>query len=187
MTVQFSKHRVLIQRFCKALFALAKQSNTVDALARELHDLSAAMGQSGELRVLISSPLLRREQQRAAVIQILKSAGASDLLIKFAATLADKRRLFLLPAIGDAFSAMLADERGEVTAHVTTARALDAAQLQNLQSQIGAMLGGKKVAVSAAVDSSILGGVVVRVGSTMVDSSVRTKLDNLALRLRNAA
>ncbi len=187
MAGQYSANTELVSRFCSALLDLASQQQAIDTIQKELQQLGAAIGQNPELQTLVQSPLFRPEQKTAAIMEILKKSGASKLLTDFVGTVASNSRLNLLPEIIDLFSERLMELRGEIRAEVVSARALDAGQLQQLQGQIGQMFAGKKVVLATKVDPAILGGIAVRVGSTMIDSSLRTKLDGLGLALKGAA
>ena len=183
----YSAYAQLIDRFCKALLDLCGERNAVETVHAELIQLRDAIAQNHELKIAVTSPLLTAEQQESAMSAILKQSGASETLIGFVAMLARRRRLALLPEIADAFAAKLSELRGEIVAEVTSTRAFDAKQMQNLQTQLQQIFTGKKILVKTAIDPEILGGIKVRVGSTLIDSSLRTKLDGLSLALRGAA
>jgi F-type H+-transporting ATPase subunit delta len=138
---------------------------------------------SSELRTLIRSPILSREEQGRAVAALLQQAGTSDLVRKFVGLVALNRRLFALPAMIDAFLAELARRRGEMRAEVTAAKPLDEQQRQALAEAIRRSVGGK-VAVDVKVDSALIGGLIVRIGSRMIDSSLKTKLRRLQLAMK---
>lgn len=183
----YSVNAQLVNRFCKALLDLAIQNNAVDTIQQELQKLGAAIEQSPELRTLIETPILRREQKLNAIVEILKKSGASGLLVNFAGMLANNNRLNLLPEIVGSFAEKLAEMRGEIAAEAISARPLEAAQMQQLQTEISKMFAGKKIVVTSKVDPNLLGGVAVRVGSTMIDGSLRTKFEGLSLALKGAA
>ena len=121
-----------------------------------------------------------------ALTAIAKQAGAADLTTKFVGLLADKRRAFALPGIIDAYAALLADEKGEVQAEVASALPLTEAQAKDVQDKISKSV-GKTVTMTQRVDPSLLGGLVVRVGSRMIDASLKTKLHQLELAMKGAA
>ncbi len=183
----YSVNAQLVNRFCKALLDLAIQNNAVDTIQQELQQLGAAIEQSPELKTLITTPILRREQKLNAIVEILKKSGASGLLVNFAGTLANNNRLNLLPEIVTTFAEKLAEMRGEVSAEVISARPLEQAQMQQLQTELSKMFAGKKIVVTPKVDPNLLGGVAVRVGSMMIDGSLRTKFEGLSLALKGAA
>ncbi len=181
----YSKNSALTDRFVRALLPLA--AGQEQAIAGELAQLKVAIEQSADLRRLIFSPLFLRAQQKAAMLAVLEDAKASKLLLQFIGTLADAKRLALLPEIADGFAAALSAMRGEVVAELRTAHALSAEQEQNIIRQLASNLGGKKIILRTQIDPSLLGGLSVRIGSQLWDASLRSKLNGLKLVLSNAA
>ena len=173
----------LAARYAAALFDLADEHKQLDAVAGDLVGLRAMMGDSADLRRLIGSPVLSRGDQGRAMAALLGAAGSGDLVRRFIGLVAQNRRLFVLPAIIDAYLAQLAARRGEMTAQVTSARPLDERQRQAIAEAVQRAVGGK-VAVAAKVDAGLIGGLVVRVGSRMVDSSLRSKLQRMQLTMK---
>jgi len=173
----------LADRYAAALFELAEDGKALDAVAGELDSLGKMIGESDDLERLIRSPVISRENQRKAMDAVLESAGIGDLTRKFVGLVARNRRLFALPDMITAYRDMLAGRRGETTAEVVTAQALSAAQLSALGTALEKTT-GTKVAVAASVDAGLLGGMVVKVGSRMVDSSLRTKLQRMRLAMK---
>lgn len=170
-------------RYAKALFDLADEAKSLDAVADDLRALKAMLADSADLTRLIRSPVLSRDEQGRALTAILGKAGMSDLTIRFVGLVASKRRLFTLPLMIDAYLAELARRRGEVVADVTTAQPLTDQQQAKLTDQIKQAVGAK-VAITLAVDPALLGGMIVKVGSRMVDSSLRTKLGKMQLAMK---
>lgn len=162
-------------RYATALFDLSKESNGLKALEGDVDALDAALSSSADLRDLISSPLYSREDQSNAIAAIAAKAGFSALLANTLALMASKRRLFVLPQLVVDLRARIADEKGEVTAEVTAASALTSEQAAKLAATLKARV-GKEVKVKVAVDESLIGGLVVKLGSTMIDTSVKSKL-----------
>lgn len=152
-------------------------------MAEDLRGLAGLIDESEDLRRLIRSPLFNREQQSKAVSAVLEKAGVGSLTRRFVLVVARNRRLFALPQIIRAYLSELARRRGEVTAEVTAARALDEAQQNALTEALKQSVGGK-VQVDLKVDESLIGGLVVRVGSRMIDSSLRSKLQRLQLAMK---
>lgn len=173
----------LAARYATALFDLADEQKQLDAVAGDLVALRGMMAESGDLRRLIGSPVLSRGDQGRAMAALLGAAGSGDLVRRFIGLVAQNRRLFVLPAIIDAYLAQLARRRGEITAQVTSARPLDERQRQAVAEAVQRAVGGK-VAVDARVDAGLIGGLVVKVGSRMVDSSLRSKLQRLQLTMK---
>ena len=176
----------LAGRYASALFELAENAKQLDAVAGELRGLRQAIVDSEDLRRLIRSPIYDREQQGAAMAAILDKAGVGDLTRRFVLVVAQNRRLFALPQMIDAYLAELAHRRGEVTAMVTAARALTKEQQSALNEKLRKVVGAK-VQVDLNVDPALLGGLVVRVGSRMIDSSLRSKLEKLQYAMKGVA
>jgi F-type H+-transporting ATPase subunit delta len=169
-----------------ALFELADEQNALDLAAGDLEGLKSLLGESPELKRLIRSPVLSREEQARALKAVAERAGFSDLTQRFLGLLAHQRRLFALPEIIGAFEAMLAEHRGEVGAELISAVPLSEEQIAAVREQLGKAI-GQKVRLTAAIDPDLLGGLIVRVGSRMIDASLRTKLHQLELAMRGAA
>lgn len=162
-------------RYALAVFDLVKEANGVKALEADVAALEGAMGESADLRALISSPVYSREEQAAAIAAIAKKMKISAVLANTLGLMASNRRLFVLPQLLSGLKAMIAEEKGEVTAEVTAARALTAAQSKKLAETLKARV-GKTVKLKTTVDDSLIGGLVVKLGSTMIDTSVKAKL-----------
>ena len=173
----------LAERYSHALFELADEGRAVDAIAKDLDSLTVMIDSSADLNRLIRSPVIARVDQLRAMNALVGAAGMHELTGKFIGLLARNRRLFILPGIIKAFRRLLARRRGETAAEVTSAHKLSDAQLQALAAQLKKVV-GTDVSLAERVDPSILGGLVVRVGSRMLDSSLRTKLQRLRLAMK---
>ncbi|MGH6961927.1 MAG: F0F1 ATP synthase subunit delta [Dongiaceae bacterium] len=173
----------LAARYAAALFELADTHKAIDRVAGDLSELKAMIGGSEALRVLIRSPMLSRDEQGRAMAALLQQAGTSDLVRKFVGLVARNRRLFALSQMIEEFLAELARRRGEMRAEVKAARPLSEQQQAALAEAIRRSVGGK-VAVDVKVDPALIGGLVVKVGSRMVDSSLKTKLQRLQLAMK---
>jgi F-type H+-transporting ATPase subunit delta len=176
----------LAGRYAVALFALAREQGALDAVAGDLHGLREMLAASADLERLIRSPVLSREEQARALNALGERAGFAPLTQQFLGLVAHKRRLFALPKVIDAYDAMLAEHRGEVGAEVVSAVPLSAEQLDSVRQQLAGAV-GQAVTLSTSVDPALLGGLIVRVGSRMMDASIRTKLHQLELALKGAA
>ena len=170
-------------RYASALFDLAIEADALDSIAQDLQGLKTLLKDSDDLSDLVTSPLYSREQQGAALDAVLDAAGAQDLTRRFLGVVIQNRRLFVLADIIDAYRDLLASHRGEMSAEVVSPRPLSDAQLEALQRVLADVL-RSDVVVDASVDETLLGGLVVRVGSRMIDSSLRTKLDNMQLAMK---
>ncbi len=166
-------------RYATALFDLAREGKALDTVAASLATLKAALAESADLRTLASSPRLDRVSAGRGIAGVAKSLGLDDLTTKFLGVLAANRRLGDLVAIIRDFDALTARQRGEQTATVTSAIPLTPEQQAAVKASLKTRL-KQDVALDLRVDKDILGGLVVRVGSRMIDSSLRTKLNTLA-------
>lgn len=173
----------LAQRYAAALFELADSKHELDAVVADLAALSKMIDESADFRRLINSPILSRADQSKAIAGIVAAAKFGPLTAKFLGLLAQNRRLFALGAMIQAFKKMLADRRGEMTALVWSARPLSAEQ-QNALAETIKRAHGAKVSMEVKVDPDLIGGLVVKVGSRMIDSSIRTKLQKLQLAMK---
>ena len=173
----------MAQRYATALFDLAKDGNKLDQVGSDLGGLVRMMDDSRDLRRLIESPVITRADQSRGILAVAEKAGLDALTGRFLGVLAEHRRLFALPGIAKAFNTMLAAHKGEVAAEVVSAVKLGEADLETLQKSIAAFV-GQAVTVETRVDPALLGGVVVRVGSRMLDASLRTKLQQLEMALK---
>jgi F-type H+-transporting ATPase subunit delta len=173
----------IADRYAAALFELAEQNAALEAVESDLKALKAMIVGSPDLQRLLKSPVIPRGKQGAAIAALADKAGWQGLSKNFLGLLARNRRLFALPGVIDAFLARLAAHRGEVTAQIVSAAALTAAQKKSLSSALKKAV-GKDVLLDLVVDPSLLGGMVAKVGSRMVDASLKTKLQQLTLALK---
>jgi F-type H+-transporting ATPase subunit delta len=176
----------LAGRYAAALFELADDEDALDAVAGDLGNFRSLLDDSEDLRRLIRSPVLSREAQGRAVTALAERAGFQQLTVRFLGLLAHKRRLFALPEIIASYQAMLAHPKGEVGGELVSAVPLSEEQAHAVQEQLSAAL-GQTVTLARVVDPALLGGLVVRVGSRMIDASLRTKLQRLELAMKGAA
>jgi F-type H+-transporting ATPase subunit delta len=176
----------LAGRYATALFELAEEAHTIDAVHADLVTLQGMIDESDDLRRALKSPLIPRDQAGKAMDALMEAGGASDLTRRFVGLVAKNRRLFALEDIISAFRALRAHHRGEVTAEVTSATPLSDAQQAAVLDALKRVM-GSEVAIDHRVDPELLGGLVVRVGSRMVDSSLRTKLQKLQIAMKGAA
>jgi F-type H+-transporting ATPase subunit delta len=173
----------LAARYAAALFELADEQKQVDQVAGDLTRLKAMIGGSADLQKLLRSPVISRESQGKAMAAVAAGAGFGDLAKRFVALVASNRRLFALADMIDAFLTELARRRGEIRAEVTAAQALTDKQQAALSESIRRVVGGK-VAIDVKVDPALIGGMIVKVGSRMVDSSLKSKLQRLQLAMK---
>ena len=165
-------------RYATAVFELAKDAKNLPALEADIDAIDAALRASADLRSLISSPVYSRDDQARAVAALGQKMGLSQTVKGALGLMASNRRLFVLPQLVAVLRDMIADEKGEITADVTTAEALTKAQADALAASLKKPI-GKTVKLNVAVDESLIGGLVVKVGSKMIDTSIRAKLASL--------
>ncbi len=176
---------IIAARYASALFALADEGRALDATARDLETLKKLLADNADLRGALSSPVFDGAQQSRAIVEIAKAAELSPVVLKFLGVLGRNRRLFALDAIAKAFLAELARRRGELTVDVTSAQALTADQAERLTDKLNKTLAAK-VRLNAKIDPSLLGGLVVKIGSKLIDSSIRSKLIGLERVMKGA-
>lgn len=173
----------IAERYSAALFELAEEQSCLDAVAADLKSLKALIAESEDLRRLLKSPVLSRAEQQKAVGALAERAGLSLLSKNFLGLVARNRRLFAVEGMTAAYLARLAKKRGEVTAEVASAVPLADKQIGAIESALKKVV-GSNVTLDVTVDPGLLGGLVVKVGSRMVDGSLRTKLQHLQLSMK---
>jgi F-type H+-transporting ATPase subunit delta len=173
----------LAERYAAALFELADERHALDAVAGDMRELRAMLQASGDLMRLVRSPVLSRGEQGKAMAALAEDAKLSKLSADFIAIVARNRRLFAVPAMIEAYLNKLAERRGEITAEVVAAQQLTKAQEDALGDQLRRVVGGR-VTMDVRVDPSLLGGMVVKIGSRMVDGSLKGQLQRLQLSMR---
>jgi F-type H+-transporting ATPase subunit delta len=173
----------LALRYATAILELAQEEKSVEAVEKDFAELKKLVGESPDLYRLVKAPVFTRDQQKKGMDAILRRIEASPLTVRFVLTLAAKRRLFILVDIIRGFQQQLARLRGETGAQVTSAHPLSDAQTAELKSILKAKL-ARDVHLDTKVDPSLLGGLIVKVGSRMIDSSLRTKLEGLRTAMR---
>lgn len=170
-------------RYASALLDLAEEQGATVEVEKGLDQFEKLLQESSDLDRLIKSPVFSADAQTKALSAILEKAGIAGLTANFVKLVAQNRRLFAVPGMIQAFRAQLAAKRGEVTAAVTSATELSAEHVAALQEALNAST-GKNVKIVVKVDSSILGGLIVKIGSRMIDTSLRTKLNSLKFAMK---
>jgi F-type H+-transporting ATPase subunit delta len=171
-------------RYASALFDLANEERKLAEVEQDVAILQRLLDESEDFRRMVLSPVFSADEQGRAVAAIAQRTGLSSLGTNFVRLLARGRRLFALADILKAFRQMLARHRGEVMADVSSAHPLSENQMAALMDTLSSTAGGKRVRINTKVDPALLGGLVVKMGSRMIDSSLRTKLDNLKNRMK---
>ncbi len=170
-------------RYAAALFDLALGAKALDPTAADLAALKAALDESADFRALVSSPGISRADAGKAVAAVGQAMGLSDLVIRFLGVLAQNGRLGILADVIRQYELMLSAHKGSTTAQVTAAHKLTAAQKKALEAKLKART-GRNMDVDVTVDPSILGGLVVRIGSEQIDSSIKTRLSRLGQQMK---
>lgn len=170
-------------RYALALLELAEQENAIDAIDAELGRFLALLGESDDLKELVRNPVFSAEEQLQAISAVLDRAGIAGLGANFIKLVASKRRLFAVTSMIEAYRALVAQKRGLVSADVIVAEKLSDANRKAVEAALHSVT-GKTVTVREKVDPSIIGGLIVKLGSKMVDSSVRTKLNSMKLAMK---
>jgi F-type H+-transporting ATPase subunit delta len=173
----------LAGRYATALFGLARDENQIDAVTRSLDTLEAAIRESADFKALTTSPLVSRQDAGKAIEALIPTLGIDPITAKFLGVLTENGRLDQLKAVIVTVRQLAAGHRGETTAEITSAFPLDDKQVAALKSNLKTRL-GRDVAIDAKVDPSLLGGIVIRHGSQMIDASIKTKLNNLAMAMK---
>ena len=183
MTDRSSSVSGVAERYASALFDLARDSTSIEKIEGELANVSGMLEGSPDFRRLVESPVFSAEEQERAIGSVADRAGITGLAGNFLRLVAKNRRLFAIPGIIRAFHEMAAKHRGEATAEVTSAHALRDEQVAALKAALKAKL-GKDVTLQERVNPALLGGLVVKVGSRMIDTSLRTRLMNVKTQLK---
>jgi F-type H+-transporting ATPase subunit delta len=170
-------------RYALAVFELAQEENSVDALGADFAALKAMIGQSADLMRFVRAPVFGRDDQKKGMAAILDAMGATPLTRRFVLLLSAKRRLFVLIDAIKAFDALVAKQRGEIDAEVVAARPLAEGEIAELKRALKQKL-GREPRIDAGVDPALLGGLVVKIGSRMVDSSLKAKLNAIRIAMR---
>lgn len=173
----------LAGRYATALFELAQEERGVETVERDFAALKALVAASPDLDRLVRAPVFSRDEQKKGMDAVLRRMEAAPLTVRFVLLLASKGRLFALTDVIRAFETLAAKARGEIRAQVTSARPLSDAETVELRAILKSRL-GRDARLDTKVDPSLLGGLVVKVGSRMIDSSLRTKLDGLRAAMR---
>ena len=175
---QASTSKGVSKRYATALFDLANETDDISTLEKNVETLTQSIDESTDLNSLISSPIYSREQQKNAIGAVATKMGMSAVMIKALSLMADKRRLFVLPAFLSVLNDLISESKNEITAEVVSAQSLSKGQVEKLGKSLKNNF-GKDVKINATVDPTLIGGMVVKVGSRMIDTTIRAKLNSL--------
>ena len=173
-------------RYASALFELTLEQKAVDAVKTALENFDDLIAGSADLARLVRSPVFDAESQTRALAAVLDKAGITGLAANFLKVVAANRRLFAVRDMIRAYRGLVARHRGEVVTQVTVAEQLNDKHLDALKSALKSVTGGKEIDLKVKVDPTIIGGLIVKVGSRMVDSSLRTKLNAIKFAMKEA-
>lgn len=172
------------QRYANALFEVALEGGAVDSVGSDLDTFDRALAESADLSRLVQSPVFSAEEQTRAVTAVLGALGIGGFAANFIGLAARNRRLFVLPDMIEGYRQIAAVHRGEQAAEVTSAQPLGPEQVSSLEQALQGIAQGKQIRIVPKVDPSIIGGLIVKVGSRMIDTSLKTKLTSLKVALK---
>ena len=170
-------------RYATALFELAQEQDVLASVEKDLESIAGLMAENADFRAVTRSPVIDKNEQRAAVLAVLDKMGVHHVTRNFVGVVIRNGRLRQLDDMIRAFRALTAEARGEMTAEVAAPQALTDAQMKAV-SEVLARHAGREVKIEPRIDESLLGGLVVKLGSKMIDNSLKTKLDNLKLAMK---
>jgi F-type H+-transporting ATPase subunit delta len=173
-------------RYAGALFELALEEKSIDPVKKDLEQFDAMIADSADLNRLVRSPVFGVDEQLKALDAILAKAGIGGIAANFLRVIATNRRLFAVRNIIKGYRALVARHKGEVSAEVTVAEALSGDNLDALKGALKTVTGGKDIDLDVKIDPAIIGGLIVKVGSRMIDSSLRTKLNAIKFAMKEA-
>jgi F-type H+-transporting ATPase subunit delta len=173
-------------RYANALFELALEEKALDAVKGDLDTFDALIAANPDLNRLVRSPVYGADEQLRALSAILDKVGIGGMAANFLRVITTNRRLFAVRGMIRGFRALVAKHRGEVSADVTVAEALNGTNLEALKGALKSVTGGKDIDLDIKIDPAIIGGLIVKVGSRMVDSSLRTKLNAIKFAMKEA-
>ena len=178
MSDQASTSKGVAKRYATALFDLANETDDISSLEKNVETLTQAIDESKDLNSLISSPIYSRDQQKNAIGAIAKKMGLSAVMINTLSLMAEKRRLFVVPTFLSVLNDLISESKNEITAEVVSAQSLSQSQVEKLAKSLKNNF-DKDVKINATVDPTLIGGMVVKVGSRMIDTTIRAKLNSL--------
>ena len=182
-----SNAKGLAGRYAGALYDLTVEAKSTDAVSADLAAVKSLIAENDDMAMLVSSPAYSRTEQSRAIQAVLAAAKANPLTIKFVGAIAENGRLFVLPQIIQAFIDEVARRNGQVSAEVVSAVALDEARQKSVKETVSQIAGSKNISLSLRVDPSLIGGLVVRIGSRLIDTSLKTKLNRLEAAMKGVA
>ena len=174
----------LTGRYAKALYELATEKKLVSKIVKDFHDIKTLLENNDMFLNMIKNPSISKVDKQSSVIAVLTKMKVDKLTIKFCGTLAVNGRLSYLKQIQDVFLSLVSKTSGEVQAEVTSSFKLDKDQQKQIESAVSEATGVKKISLSLKVDETLIGGLIVKIGSKMIDNSIKTKLNRLEIAMR---
>ena len=171
-------------RYAKALHELATEKKIISKIVKDFVSLKGILESNDVFQNMIKSPAVTKSNKQSSIVKVLKKAKADSLTIKFCGTLANNGRLFLIHEIINVFLSEVSRINGEVKAEVISSFELDKVQQSKVESAISEAIGVKKIVLSTKVDESLIWGLIVKIGSKMIDNSIKTKLNRLEIAMR---
>ena len=178
MSEQASTSKGIAKRYATALFDLADEMDTISIVEENVNTLKQSINESTDLNSLISSPIYTRDQQKDAIIAVATKLGLSGIMTNTLSLMAEKRRLFVVPTFLAVLNDLIAASKNEITAEVVSAKALTKGQLDKLAETLKSNF-SKDIKINAAVDETLIGGMIVKVASRMIDTTIQAKLNSL--------
>ena len=185
MSDQASTSKGIAKRYATAIFGLAVETDDISTIEKNVSTLQKSLDESMDLNSLISSPFYSRDQQKSAIGEIARKMGLSGVMINTLLLMAEKRRLFVVPAFLSVLNDLISANKNEITAEVVSAKSLSKGQVEKLAKSLKTNF-GKEVKINASVDSSLIGGMIVKVGSRMIDTTIQAKLNSLQNTMKEA-
>ena len=182
-----SNKKGLAGRYAGAVYDLTVEAKSTDAITADLTAVKSLISENDDMAMLVSSPAYSRVEQSKAIQAVLTAAKANPLTVKFVGAVAENGRLFALSQIIQAFIEEVARRNGLVSAEVVSAVALDATRQKSVKETVSQIAGSKNISLSLRVDPSLIGGLVVRIGSRLIDTSLKTKLNRLEAAMKGVA
>ena len=178
MSEQASTSKGIAKRYATALFDLADEMDDISTLEKNVNTLKQSINESTDLNSLISSPIYTRDQQKDAIIAVATKLGLSGVMTNTLSLMAEKRRLFVVPTFLAVLNDLIAASKNEITAEVVSAKSLSKSQVEKLTKSLKKNF-GKDVKINASIDQALIGGMIVKVGSRMIDTTIQAKLNSL--------
>ena len=185
MASQHSSNELIADRYASALYELSSEVKCVDKVLEDLLTLQEYIKQNKDFNLLIKSPLIASSEKLKILQKILSNHTANDLTYKFIQVIAHNKRINFLPVIISRYNVINSERRGDVIVHITSAEKMNDQQKNGIKDQLRSIL-GEKLSLNFKIDNKIIGGLIVKVGSKMIDSSLNSKINKLTIAMKGA-